>query len=650
MKKSVKIPLICLSVLAALVALAVGVFFIIIEPDINLFGATELDLDKLASQSQTVEILDAYGDPIDGSLYGTNKVSVKIDELPKHVANAFIAIEDKRFYDHGGVDYKRIASALLSNIKKRRFGEGASTITQQLIKNTHLSHKKTIDRKLAEMRLARKLERLYDKNRIMECYLNVLYFGSGIRGLGTASRVMFDKPASQLTLAQSAALASIINNPSKYSPYNHPENLAKRQRVVLKLMLDQKLITRSEYDDALTEQIHFGKNKQSRFVAAVIKNVCDDLNCSEKYLFNSSYTVKTAYEPRIADKARECVKNIDGYSARVLVLDNATGGVACDETNCEKFYNTRRSPASAIKPFLSYAAALETGTVNPLSQILDQKTDFGGYAPGNYKDVYRGYIAVRDGLIYSSNVAAVRLLSDVGIDTGKSVAQAFGLPFSKSDDSLAIALGGMEKGVTLGELANAYRTLANGGMYSDTCYAQTILDGPAVKYAANNPSRRAISDDTAYLLTDILCECANAGTAKKLKYSGIIAAKTGTNGDKNGNYDCYCIAYTPQYTVAVWFGAENSAMPNNITGASCCEIVKALCEDGAIKTDLKFTAPQSVAYYEIDGKEMIDTHEIYLADPLLPQRYRKRALFSKRHLPVRKNIDILDYYDSFMWE
>lgn len=649
MKKPAKIALIIMSVFFAVIALAIGFFFLLIEPGFRLFDDTRLNLDNLVSPSQTITVLDVNGDPVDDMLYADNKVYVKLDDLPSYTANAFIAIEDKRFYSHKGVDYIRMASALLSDIKYGSFREGGSTITQQLIKNTHLTNKKTLKRKLTEIRLARELERKFTKSEILESYVNILYFGSGIRGLGTASRVMFGIPASQLSLAQSAALASIINNPSKYSPYNNPENLEKRKVLVLKQMLDQKYITQAEYDGAVAENITFENNRHSQFVSGLIKSACEKLGCSEKQLFINNVTLKTEYDPSVVAAARELINNTDYcFAVRIIVLDNATGGIVCDETNQRGYTNARRSPASSIKPFLSYATALENG-MTPMSQIIDEPTDFGGYAPSNYKNVYRGYISLKDALCFSSNVVAVKLLEKYGTDNGIDTAQAFGLPFSDGDGSLCAALGGMENGLTLTELANAYRTLANGGVYSPVDYLSGIGYENGTTVNKSYSQKIAVGSDTAYLLTDMLRECAKTGTAKKLKNSGIIAAKTGTNGDKNGNIDCYCIAYTPRNTVAVWFGAEpDKPIKNSITGSACAEMIKALCDKGVIDTSTEFKAPDTVAYYDIDNKELTETHEVYLADPTLPKRYRLRTLLSKRFLPIKKSVDMIDFYDELI--
>ena len=649
MKTATRVSLIILSIVLALIGLAVGVFFLLIEPNVNIMNAPNLDEARLASYSRTIKILDKNDDVLNDVMYDNGKYYVKLDELAPHTVNAFIAIEDKRFYSHHGVDYKRMASAFVSNVKSGKFREGASTITQQLIKNTHLSNEKTIKRKLNEIRLARQLEKRYDKKHILESYLNILYFGSGINGLGTASRVMFDIPASELSLAQSAALASIINNPTKYSPYNNPDNLEKRKVTVLNRMIEQKFITQEQYDDAVSEPLTFSKHKQNQFVTGLIKNACSVLGCSEKELFLNNYTLKTAYDAAISEAARNAMPNDADYYVRVLVLDNVTGGIACDETNTDTYINYKRSPASCIKPFAAYAAALENG-YNPLSQILDEPTTFGDYSPKNFKNSYKGYQSLTDCLIRSSNVAAVKLVNDIGLDECKRTSDAFGITATESD-GLSFALGGMENGVTLPVLANAYRTLANGGTHSDCAYLTGARSSSEIPmYSMPRNERRVIGDDTAYLLTDMLKQCSARGTAKKLAKCGIIAAKTGTNGNENGNSDCYCIAYTPSHTIAVWFGENKTPIDNDITGATCCEVIKKILSCGAIDTSSDFEMPDSVGYYEIDGNELTENHEVYLADPLLPKRYCRRALLSKKHLPIQKNIDIIDYFDNYFWE
>lgn len=650
MKKSVKVSLIVVTTIFVVIALAIGFMFLIIDPDINVIGAPDVDMTRLTSYTRTIKILDKDGQPLCDALYGNKKTYVKSADLSDDTVNAFIAIEDKRFFEHNGVDYRRIASAVLSNIKSKEYREGASTITQQLIKNTHLSNEKTLKRKIYEIRLARQLEKKLDKKQILECYFNILYFGSGIHGLGTASRVMFGIPASELSLSQSAALASIINNPSKYSPYNGGEALEARRKLVLKLMYEQEMISQSEYDAACNEVLTYEKNTDGRFIECLIKSACDKIDCPEDRLFSDGYTLYTSYDKTLSDSAKKAIADMGDINGniRVLVLDNESGGVLCDEANYKGSFEHRRSPASTIKPFVSYIPALESG-YNTLSQILDKPTEFYGYSPKNYKDVYRGWQSLEQCLINSSNIAAVKLLNDVGVDKATETANSFG--FNIKEASLPLALGGMTEGVTLTELANAYRTLANGGIYSPAFYIQKISDADQVSvYTKKDENKSVIPSDTAYITTKMLTQCAKEGTAKKLKNVGIIAAKTGTNGDEKGNHDCYCIAYTPSVTIAVWFGSDETPLDNGITGATCCDIICKMCEDGVIDTSVSFDMPSSCGYYDADARELSLSHEVYLADPCLPKRYRMRALFSKRHLPLRNTIRYIDYFDRLDWE
>ncbi len=643
MKKSVRISLIIVATLLFLAALAVGGFFLVISPNVNIMNAPDLDESKLTSYSRTVKILDKNGEVIGDSMFGKNRFYVKLSDLKDDTVNAFIAIEDKRFFAHGGIDYRRAASALFSNIKSMSFREGASTISQQLIKNTHLSNEKTIKRKLIEMRLARQLESRYSKSQILEGYFNILYFGSGIYGLGTACHVMYGISPADLTVAQSAALAAIINNPAKYNPYKNIDALTARKNTVLSCMLDQGYIDNDTYEAAKAEPLKFSYYRQNGFCEALIRSVCRERNISEKELFSSNPTFKTEYDPNIAAAAQNIIKssNNDNY-IRVLTLDNASGGIVCDETNNGDALFIRRSPASAIKPFIAYAPALEAG-YNPLSQIDDSPVEINGYAPKNYKNVYRGMQSLTDCLIYSSNIAAVKLVNEISTEKCIQSAEKFGFKFSENDYNLPVALGGMYNGVTLIELANAYRTLARGGLYSPTRYA-VELNGFAENNRVNNT--RAVGEDTAYLLTDMLMTCAKRGTAKKLSGVSNIAAKTGTNGDGDGNTDCYCIAYTPKYTFAVWIGAIDKKINNSVTGATCAKMIAELINTSDIQTDEAFARPDSVAYYDIDGQELENSHEVYLADPLLPKRYRRKVLLSKKHLPIRKSVDYIDFIDG----
>lgn len=655
MKKSSKILLWIFSVLAFILITAIITLVIILEPSIKIKGFAVLDESKFHLNNQSITILDKYDNEIT-TFSGSNNATITIDEVPEHTLNAFIAIEDKRFYKHKGIDYKRIGSAMWQNIKSFSFKEGGSTITQQLIKNTHLTQDKTLKRKVNEIRLAREMERKYSKKQILQEYLNVIYFGSGIYGIGSAAQAMFEKSVSNLTLSESAALAAIINNPSKYSPYNHYDELILRRNLVLRLMKEQNLIDDKSYASAVSETLTFKKNKfTNQFVENLIKQAAQLMHCSEKLLYRSSVTIKTNYDPDIKGSVSKILNgfyaNTPDYkncNMRVLIIDNKTHTVICDEsTTSTSMLNVKRSPASTIKPFFSYATALESGKYYTMSQLNDTPTTFDDYTPKNYKNSYSGYISLQEALYKSKNVPAVLLADDLGVDNCKQTAQRFGFEFSENDKSLSLALGGMHRGVTLNSIADAYSTLANSGTHYANSYITEIKVSDKVVYRMRHMGTKAVNDDTAYLLTDILKKCASIGTASKLSNYPNFAAKTGTNGQDDGNLDAYCAAYSPNYTIVAWAGNKNELMNNSVTGAYMSRLIAQILDSGVIKDSSDFIIPRSVVRYDINLKWLQENREVVLADTFLQPRYRASALFSASHVPINRRISIIDYYDEY---
>lgn len=652
MRKRTKIALSIILPIVVLVTIAIVTGVILIEPSIKLKGFTDLDESKFISYGNIV-ITDSDNNviPVSYKKYGY----AKIDDLNDYTYQAFVAVEDKRFYSHSGVDILRILSATAENLKSRSFKEGASTITQQLVKNTHLTHDKTIKRKINEIRLARAVERKYTKEEILEYYLNVIYFGSGIYGIQNAASVMFEKPASELTLAESAALASIINNPSKYNPYTHLDALNNRKNLVLGLMLKQKYITEDEYTRAINDNLKFENHKSSgQFTQNVINEACKILNCNEKELFGKSLTINTCYNSNFAHMASEVASDyfsdglFNGSEYRVLLIDNVRHAVAFDYSNKSySMLNVRRSPASTLKPIMAYGAALDSGKYFISSIINDEKTKFGEYSPKNYNDRYLGKITLEDALIRSQNVPAVKLVDELGFDTCKAFAEKFGLKFDEEDDSLPVVLGGMHSGLTCNELADAYAALANEGLYCKNKYITSIQTNRGVIYRNNQVARRAADRDVAYLITHMLQNCAKNGTASKLKNIPYVAAKTGTNGTKDGNRDAYCIAYSNDYTMLVWTGAEKELLNNSVTGSKLAEICAKLFNNEFTLPTHDFTRPSSVLELDINTKIQREQSEIVLADVFLPPRYRQKSLFSSKRLPSNGQINIIDYFDKY---
>lgn len=590
-----------------------AVIYVVTDPS-SSFAKESWDSSPLVAINEGVRLYDKNGAfmcKVNRNGYGKADIS----DLADHTKQAFIAVEDARFYEHGAVDVRRMAAALIKDISTLSAKEGASTITQQLAKNTYLSPEKTITRKLKELRIARAIEQRYDKDEILEMYLNSLYFGSNIYGIETASHRFFDKRAADLTLDESAALAAVINNPGRYDPFAHPDAAEARKRLVLSRMEKRGYITAEEREAASrpTEYIYSRYNNK-HFVDLSLR---DAKHCDVDTMYDAE--TQMALERALTDVSSSYSGE---YTAAALVLDVATGApVAAASNTYTDLSEERRSPGSTIKPLVCYVPALERGLVSPVTPILDARTNFGGYVPKNYKDEYYGWTTTTECVARSLNIPAIKLLDMVGTEKAKKVASGMGLTFSESDNGLALALGGMTHGATLRELAEAYRVIAAGGC-------------------------DIIGEDTAYLMTSMLVECAERGTAKELRGCGV-AAKTGTVGSPDGDTDAYCISYNPKYVVAV--RVSGNKLPEGITGgtmpAEVCRKMMERSESGCGA----FTRPKTIVSIEIDARELNDRHRVTVAAPDTLPKDRIAAEFSIYHMPDKPEGSDLPFgdYENF---
>lgn len=654
--KKIKIFIICLLIPCVAAAAA---WLALFEPSVNLFGFIPLDEAKLLNSGRTVAVIGP-GEQNDDVFYGDGKIFCPIDSLDDCTLNAFIAIEDKRFYSHHGIDLLRIVSAAKNNILSGKVKEGASTITQQLVKNTHLSGEKTLRRKINEIRIARELDRKYDKKTILENYLNVIYFGNNIFGIGAAAERYFGKAAENLTLPESALLAGIINSPAAYNPFVHPDAAVKRRNLVLRCMLEQNMISGDRYSEAICDVPAFADAGYfDLFASKAVNEAKTKLSLGSAKLFAGNYTICSQRDKTLSDRCAEIVSRhaVKGAFTEILVADNDSG--ACIANISDAPYdisNIRRQPGSTLKPFVCYAPALEKRLVYTVSPILDEKIDIAGYSPENHDKKYHGWISVSDALAHSYNIPAVKLLRANGVGYAMKTARLFGLEFDKTDNSLALALGAMKNGVTLDKLAESYMTLARGGVHTRLYYDSAVFDADGnCVYSHTGDNQRAIGDDTAFLVTDMLMKCVSDGTAGRLKNccKAHVAAKTGTVGTPDGNSDAYCVAYCPEYTVAVRISAPNkNAMPNEISGGTrpstiAAEILTELNPSG------KFAPPASVTAIEIDLSELHGKRRIVPARPDCPARNKLSAYFSKRNMPYafdawfESGLDDFDKFDIF---
>ena len=638
MKKFIKWSLLILFIL---IALSLGGLGLYISSIYSSAKATPLNEEILTSSSLNITMFDSTNKPIKEE----NEVShafASIDVIPKHTKEAFISIEDKNFYDHHGVNYKRIVKAGLNNLKSRSFKEGASTITQQLVKNTYLSSEKTFKRKVKEVAMAKNLEKQYDKDQILEFYLNKIYFGNNCYGIESASNYYFSKNAKDLTLEESCMLAGMIKSPARYSPIKNYNNCISRRNLVLSQMLEDKKIDVQTYNIAKEKPIALNLNtdkinRLNSYSQAALDEAEEILGIPARQIAINGYKIYTyqnlekqnALEKAINDKNLNC-------DSAGLIIDNEKSSIVAYVGNSNyKILDAQRQPGSCIKPILVYAPAINEDIIYPCTQLLDEKVTINDYSPKNVGNVYRGYVSARESLSKSINIPAVKILSYVGIDKAKTYAEEMGLKFNEKDDSYSLALGGMTYGTNILELTGSYTTLANKGFYKNPKFISFITDSKnKLVYINRTQSTKVLKEDTAYLITDMLKTCAQSGTAKKLSTLDMdIASKTGTVGKPNSkeNLDAWNISYTQSQTIGIWLGNLDNQPINCAGGNQPTEIVRSYFEQ--LPDSSHFEQPDSIVERTIDTLELNENHRVMLSSPLMPERYQQKELFSVFNLP-----------------
>ena len=560
------------------------------------------------------------------------------DNIPTNLKNAFVALEDKRFYSHSGYDPYRIVGAVARNIKSGGAVEGASTITQQLVKNTHLTFEKTITRKLKEIALATKIEEKYSKDEIFSMYLSVIYFGGGAYGIKSASKLYFDKEVEDLTLSECATLAGIIKSPTKYSPTNQPENSKERRNLVLDVMHKQGYIDDAQLEKAKNEPLVTSTPKKSStskfFIDMVINQVCETLNITKYQLDNSGLTIHTTFDPNIQRILTEnsnltsnfSNSNVDNSS---IVLDNDTGYVLAYHSSLD--YEVFRQLGSTIKPLVVYAPALEEGLVSLATPISDEQISFGDWSPKNYGDKYFGIITPREGIKKSSNTVAVKVASYLGENKLVEYGRKFNLTLTDKDKYLTTALGATEKGQSPLQLASAYSTFASEGQIVTPTFIRTIIDKDRKIWAHQTNSKTIISSETAYLIADCLYDTVEDGTARSLSSLPFkVAAKTGTVSDDNSgqNSDAWCVSFNKKYTLAVWHGDSNETGGGHPT-KHASNLWKDLHQTTE-KTNFyrEIEKPDSIISLPIDAYSTKENMQVTLATSLTPSKYISNEIFT----------------------
>ncbi len=633
MKKALKISFI---VLSSILILIFCLFFYYYLSTYNV----KLDKSKLINFDRSIVFYDNSGNSVLEQSNGNSIVN--ISEINNYTKNAFVSIEDKRFYKHKGVDYKGLFRALASNLKSFSFKQGASTISQQLIKNTHLSSQKTLKRKLIEIKLAKQLEKEYSKEEILEKYLNTIYFGENCYGIKSASNHYFSKEPNELSLNESATLAAIIKAPTYYSPFQNYQRCFERKKLVLQQMLSQNYISINDYNSNVNEPITLTQKSQTTKGVDYFNLASKEL---DKILKNSPYSsthlnVYTYADIYAQDSVEQSINsnNLSAHKTAVIMDKNA-----CISAYYSSYGNTNRQIGSIIKPLICYAPAIENNIVCSATKISDTKTNFGGYSPKNYNDKYFGDISIKKALSLSSNVCAVKLLNYVGVNNAKKYLDKLNINTTKNDNSLCLALGVTENGVNLIDITSAYCVFNNNGNFTTPSFIKKITDSNGkVIYQNNKKTTRVFGDDTISIMNDMLLDTVENGTAKKLKTcKQKLYAKTGTVGNKKGNTDAYTISYNNNYVMGVWFGNKGNELLNNtITGGNIpASISSKLWDNLYIKESDDSEIPRSDNVEEVylDKLEYDNNNKLVLADDECPLRYKFKALFKKSMLPKEKS-------------
>ena len=581
----------------------------------GMWGNTDgIDLDSLTMDSNSNIV---YLDPNAGEEKNLltlssdeNRIWVDLDATPKNLQNAFIAIEDERFPIHNGVDIKRTLKATLTYFLDKLTGKGGqaslggSTITQQLIKNITGDDEQTISRKISEISKAIDLEKKLSKDQILELYLNCIFLSQNCHGVQTAANLYFDKDVSQLNLAECASIASITQNPALYDPFINPDKNKEKQELVLAKMLSLGYITQEEYDEAVNYPLTFSKDTAatkkeeiitSYYVDQVVRDAISRLqekgyseSLATKMVYSGGLKIYCAYDPEIQSIVEEYYYNTNNFpdssaQSSIVIIDPSdgrvvamAGGIGEKEASftLNRAAQSPRQPGSTIKPLAVYAPALDNGTINTSTRVMDKRKSYDGWVPRNYSYTYsNSEVGLDYALQQSLNTVPVEIMSDMGIQTSFDfMTQKLGFTTLVEAEEIngeiytdlgyaQLALGGLTHGATNIEMTAAYCIFPNQGVYNKPYTfteiknesGETILTG-----RDSDTTWEAIKPETAAIMNRYLNSVVTSGTGRGAALSDgtFTAGKTGTTSE---NFDRWFIGYSPYYVASVWYGYDTPA-------------------------------------------------------------------------------------------
>ena len=575
----------------------------------------EITQEELVIGSSNSIILDKDGNKLAELTGDANRKIIKLDQIPQNLQKAYVAIEDERFYEHKGIDFKRTGGAIFKYIINRGKGSfGGSTITQQLVKNLTQEKERTglagILRKVKEWAKAYQIERMISKDQILELYLNIIFVGGNSNNLGVevGAEYYFNKSAKDLSLEECAFLAGINNSPNKYNPYEegNQDKIKIRTKTVLGKMLELGFITQEQYDEAVKkvdEGLHFEQaatrgTNYSYHTDATISQVIEDI-ANEKqiskalastYLYTSGLTIYSTQDTDLQSKMDSVIQNdsgsyvrksklVDGATSEtaMVIIDNSTGyvvgvegglGQKTESRGLNRATQSPRQTGSSIKPLTSLVPGINEGVITAATIYDDTKAIFvgaGNWDPKDY-NTPRGLISVREAIRTSQNLPFIKVVAELTPSKSTDYLKKMGVSTVDKDRDIiaALSIGGFTDGITPLEMAGAYATIANKGVYRRPLFYTKITDseGNTVMEAKQN-TEQVISEQAAYVITNMLQTVVQSGTATYCKISGQdVAAKTGTT---NSNYDKWLCGFTKHYTASCWYGFDRN---EEVTGST----------------------------------------------------------------------------------
>ncbi|MBD3110430.1 PBP1A family penicillin-binding protein [Bacillus sp. AGMB 02131] len=522
-----------------------------------------------------------------------NRDYVTFDEIPDTVVNAVLATEDSRFYEHHGVDVLRLASAVVANFTDGFGSQGASTITQQLVKRSFLTDEKSLKRKAQELWLSFQIERKYSKEEIFEMYINKIFYGERANGVATAAETYFGKSLDELDLAEAATLAGLPQSPSRYNPFNNPEGAETRRNVVLTLMNRHGYISEQEMKEAQSESLvaallpeeerksNTDSSYYNSFIDLVVEEVKEKTNHN---IYTDGLEVYTTLDADAQSYVYDLLNSDDSavnfpddeLQAGVVLLDTTSGEIRAvgggrNQTGARTYnYATdiERQPGSTIKPILDYGPAIEYLQWSTYEQVVDEKYSYSNGTPiNNYNNKYHGQMSIRQALAKSYNIPALKAFQAVGTENARKFGESLGLTLNKEEFFESASIGGMKTGVSPLVMAGAYSAFGNEGVYNKPhTVTKVVLQDKTTTLNLKPESKVVMKDYTAFMVSDMLKSVMTEGTGTAANVPGLpVAGKTGTTNysedelkkygfPSSGVPDSWMVGYTTQYTTAVWTG------------------------------------------------------------------------------------------------